>query len=547
VALSSKIKVTLPDEGVIVRRTGKYRTVYKVLETFRNQKRQPTNNRVTIGRLDIESGMLIPNDAYWEHYKDAIQYTNQSEATVSPEIDTIQAVGAPFLVGSTLESLGVANILKNSFGKKRAAAILTTAIHMACNGNVFEYIGDWCEGHLPRSSRLTSQSASALFMSVTHAEKMSFFREWAAKQSNNDCLAYDVTSFSSYAKGIMETEWGYNRDGEKLPQINFGCYLGQRSGLPIFYVTYPGSIVDKSHMQYMMAYNSQLGVGNVCFVMDKGFCTTVNVQYMHDKAIQYVIAAGTDTLTAREAINKARGGIVSMRNRVRPGVYAYSTHSRFYGVTSNMHVYFSPELAERQRRDLYRMVEADEERLNQLNQLTKKDVKRYSARFDIRLAEDGSFTFERDYKKIDKASGTCGFFCILSNTNMDSARALDIYRRKDMIEKGFDDLKNHIDMKRMRTHSSDTTEGKMFCAFIALIAISEIANRMAATTKVKPIGKAELFIEMEKIKVVCFSDARRLINPLTKTQRIILAALGLSENDLMKYLSMGDSQNDHGS
>jgi hypothetical protein len=517
-SLCSKVKVPLPDSGIIIRRAGKYRTVYKVLKTFRNEKKQPTNNRVAIGRLDIESGMLIPNDAYWEHYNESVQYTNQSEASDTIAIDIIQSVGAAFLIENILESLGVASILRNSFGQKKAVAILTAATYMASEGNVFEHVGDWCEEHMPSSAWLTSQSASALFASITNAEKMSFFREWVAMQLNNDYLAYDVTSFSSYAGRILDTEWGYNRDGDNLPQINFGCYLGQQSGLPIFYVTYPGSIVDKSHMKYMMAYNSDLGVDSVCFIMDKGFCTTLNVQYMHGKEIQYIIAAGTDTLTAREAIDNARSSIVTMRNCVRPGVYACSTHSRFYGVTTNMHVYFNPELAERQRRDLYRLVEADEERLRQLEQLTKKEAKRYSARFKIQLAEDEKFTFERDYEKIDKSAGNCGFFCILSNTDTDSTGVLDIYRRKDVIEKGFDDLKNHIDMKRLRTHSGDTTDGKMFCAFIALIAISEIAKRTAAGMKEKPIGKIELMNELEKIKAVYLSNGRHLMNPVTKTR-----------------------------
>ena len=40
--------------------------VYHVLETFRNEKGQPTNRRRLIGKLDEESGMLVPNDAYYE-------------------------------------------------------------------------------------------------------------------------------------------------------------------------------------------------------------------------------------------------------------------------------------------------------------------------------------------------------------------------------------------------------------------------------------------------------------------------------------------------
>ncbi|GAI85050.1 unnamed protein product, partial [marine sediment metagenome] len=39
----------------------------------------------------------------------------------------------------------------------------------------------------------------------------------------------DITSFSSYAKNLDFLEWGYNRDREKLPQINFGVIYGEPS------------------------------------------------------------------------------------------------------------------------------------------------------------------------------------------------------------------------------------------------------------------------------------------------------------------------------
>jgi hypothetical protein len=53
-----------------------------------------------------------------------------------------------------------------------------------------------------------------------------------------------------------------------------------------------------------------------------------------------------------------------------------------------------------------------------------------------------------------------------------------VYKRRDVIEKSFDDTNNHIEMGRMRTHLRETTEGKMFCIFISLIAISEITTKI---------------------------------------------------------------------
>jgi len=535
-ALSSKIKVPLPEMGVTVRGTGKHRYVYKILSTFRNEAGQPDNTRRAIGKFDEKSEMLIPNDAYWEYYGDAHSVSNFLISSSEPLFEGVRSLGASFLIGRILESLGIANILRGAFGDDRALAIIAAATYMVCRGNVFEYVTDWCEGYTFRGALLTSPGSSLLFASITYKERMKFFRAWVKQQPNNEHYAYDVTSFSSYATGIAETEWGYNRDKEKLPQINFGCYLGQERGLPVFYVTYPGSIVDKSHLRYMMEYNKTLGIGKVCFIMDRGFCMTENVKYMHSMRLPYVIGVETWHKTIRVAINEVRDDILSMRHLVKTGVYARSVRSRFYGVNSTLHVFYDPSMAENQRRDLYRTVEVDEEKLCQLEQLTKKEAKRYSKYFLIDLTKDGTFRYERNYEKIDDAAKNCGFYCLLTNTVKESSETLDIYRSKDSIEKGFDDLKNHIDMKRLRTHSSKTTDGKMFCAFIALIVALEMENKLSVYKEEKSMSKSALISELEKIKVVFMNDGKRLMNPITKTQRTIFEHCGISEDDLKSWV-----------
>ena len=55
---------------------------------------------------------------------------------------------------------------------------------------------------------------------------------------------YDLTSFSSYSQMINFLEYGYNRDGVDLPQINLSMVVDKEKGIPVMYDIYPGSIVD---------------------------------------------------------------------------------------------------------------------------------------------------------------------------------------------------------------------------------------------------------------------------------------------------------------
>jgi transposase len=477
--------------------------------------------------------MLVPNDMYWQHYQ-------STGVVMLPTPDSIRSVGTEFVVGQVMESLGLSSMLNDALGATRAHQVATIVEYMVCRGNVMDHLTSWCHDHSWAKAPISAQQASRLFSSLTHREKMEFFRAWVAAQPTGSYLAYDVTSFSSYAEGITDLEWGYNRDGDRLPQINLGCYLNQDSGLPVFYLSYPGSIVDISHLRYMMAYNTDLGIKDVGFVMDKGFCSTANIDWMHNQKLDVILGAETRHQAIRNAIDQVKDQILSMRHLTPHGVYACAVRGRFYGVPSSVHIYYDPLLAERQRQDLFRSVDNVDNTLNQLSTLSQREATSYRAWFTINRAPDGSFTYSKDYDKIDAAAHKSGFFALLTTTDLDSTTVLTIYRRKDVIEKGFDDIKNQIDMKRLRTHNDATTDGKLFLAFIALIVTCHIQTRIGSLLKEKSWSKNTVINHLDKIRIVTTCDGGRLMNPITKAQRLILKHLSLTEEDIKDYILSND-------
>jgi hypothetical protein len=63
--LNPNIQVPLPKSSIIVSSSGKTAYVYRATEAFRNEKNQPTNTCVLIGKLDRGTGQLIPNSRYY--------------------------------------------------------------------------------------------------------------------------------------------------------------------------------------------------------------------------------------------------------------------------------------------------------------------------------------------------------------------------------------------------------------------------------------------------------------------------------------------------
>ena len=100
---------------------------------------------------------------------------------------------------------------------------------------MIHYLEDYTQTHnTAEKGRMSSEQCSKMFASLRQEDMQLFFREWMKHKKQKEYLAYDVTSISSYSKNIQELEWGYNRDKERLPQINMGMYYGEESGLPLY-------------------------------------------------------------------------------------------------------------------------------------------------------------------------------------------------------------------------------------------------------------------------------------------------------------------------
>jgi transposase len=202
-----------------------------------------------------------------------------------------------------------------------------------------------------------------------------------------------------------------------------------------------------------------------------------------------------------------------------------------------MHVYYDQELAVRQKKRIFEEIKSHESDLIQLKRLSKQDAKRHRSFFKIALEADGSFVYERDNDKIEAKADDCGFYCLPANTGLDATQTLAKYRRKDAIEKGFEDVKNQVKMKRLRTRNAETTDGKLFCAFIAPIVASEMGEKLGEFMREKCWSKSRVITEMEKIRVVLAANGKRLMNTVTKTQRTMLDKFGLTEDDLKAYVT----------
>ena len=110
-----------------------------------------------------------------------------------------------------------------------------------------------------------------------------------------------------------------------------------------------------------------------------------------------------------------------------------------------------------------------------------------------------------------------------TNDIKDQVEALRVYRDKDYVEKCFDDLKNQLDIKRLRIHTSSTLNGRLFVQFIDMSALRKKMRDAGLTEK---YTVRELLLEMETLIQVRYSGKYgHILTEVTKPQRQIMKSL----------------------
>lgn len=522
-ALNGTILVDMPAHCVRAKKNGTVYVQYTI-RAYRNEKGKPTSERVSIGKEDPETGKLIPNRNYYE-------YVEKRQQMELPAF--VRSCGTYAAVSGISESLGLKKLLKEHFGEERAREILTVSHYMLLRGNVMYYLPDWSEETVSfGETHLSSAGISRLFSGITENERICFFNDWMKRKKNTEYLAYDVTSISSYGKNMENLEWGYNRDKEKLPQINVGMYFGEESKLPLYYRVYPGSIPDKAHLRYMTEDNEVISSGKTRFVMDRGFYSAENMQYLVQKGCRFIIALPGHMKFCVEMIDKHRSEVV---NQAECYLGKGKPYGKAYEVTENgyrmrVHLYYDPYKATAESERLYEEIERQEKELSQMETPPDRTL-HYDRYFYINRTKTGGLGYRRNMEAINKALSRCGFFLIgETDFKKTTAQILEIYRRRDVVEKSFDNLKNDIDMRRLYVQSDEVAEGKMFTAFIALIVRTYMQNQLCEYMCEHKFTFQKILMELDKVKLIhsaYHENNCRLLNPPTKTQREIMDCLSL--------------------
>jgi len=498
--------------------------VYESVSYWDKKKQQARNKKVCVGKLDPSSGELIPSKRLAPEQAAA----RDPAVTASAEI-----VGPSIILDAITDRLGLGSLLKSCFPKDHQQ-ILTMAYYLTAQGGPLSHCGTWCKSHAPSlEESLSSQRISELLASIGIDEKQTFFNKWMNKVLEDDYLCYDITSISSYSELNEYIKYGHNRDLDNLPQLNLAMLFGQKGRLPVYFQRLPGNITDVTTLHNLLKTFKALEAKTLHYVMDKGFYSKKNVDELLASRDKFILSVPLNNKWVQHAIDDIYEVVNGPEGYQKIDSETLYVHSRLYpwGKENRrcyLHMYYNA----RARADAVDRFNADLVRYRgelESGKLIGEHQEAYDEFFVIKTTPKRGVKVSYNTQAVSHyINRYSGFQALLTNSIKDPAEALQIYRDKDVVEKCFDDLKNQLDMKRLRMHSSATVDGRLFVQFIALIYMSAVRREMRASGLIGRYTTRELLQEMETLTKVKYSGKYgHILTEVTKSQRDILKSLNI--------------------
>lgn len=525
--------------GSIVRqKVGKHVYLYESV-SYRNSEGKPRNKRYPVGKIDPVTGKAVYKPEYLERMageEKPVPLVQQSAFSMEDIRNSkIKEHGAFYLIHQVAEQIGLLRSLQKSL-PQHWKEVFVLSSYLLTTGDPFLYCEQWVSNTecLPVGS-MSSQRISDLLQALSPEQRQSFYQTWCQLRSEQEYLALDITSISSYSQLIDDVEWGYNRNHEPLPQINLCLLMGEKSRLPVYQNIYSGSLKDVSTLDTTLSHiKAFVGDNPLRIVMDKGFFSNRNINDMFDrKHLRWIIAVPFTSNIARKNVDSERKDIDCINNTCVMGADSVRgvTKKRSWNSKHQMfvHVFYNPLKAVKVKEALFAHIAKLKDFAVQETEkaLQDKECKKY---LNIRRSSktDIGYTVTIRKEEFQKRLNYAGWMVLISNDELDAKEALAIYREKDVVEKGFMRLKSSLDLSRIRVHSNERMLNKTFVSFISLILLSHIHRTMLEQGLYEKMTMKQMLLTLAKIRLQEINDVRILF-PLTKEQRKIFKAFDVKE------------------
>lgn len=242
-------------------------------------------------RSETSSELMIPNENFLKYFADVELSVMKKDSIRS----SCLRVGNYFVLRKIIKEYRLPWMIEKYLGKRDTGLFLDLAAYsIISENNAAQYYPDYTYNHplFTEGMHIYSDSRiSDFFSGMTDEQRIGFLNEWNEKRDHREkiYISYDSTNKNCQAGELEMVEFGHPKDNRELPVFNYSVAYNTDNREPLFYEQYPGSIVDVSQLQYMLEKAKGYGYKRAGFILDRGYFSKENIQYMDECGYDFVI------------------------------------------------------------------------------------------------------------------------------------------------------------------------------------------------------------------------------------------------------------------
>lgn len=452
-------------------------------------KKYPVSKKEYLGVVDPETGNLIPKKVETDSLKFSLQDGKFR----------MKNYGGSMIVDTVAKEIHLREDLRASFGDA-ADFMLVLAMGQAMAPTAFMDTALTLESSYIRelvgiketdvSSQRMSEITRILGEASGCTEDLFALR---AKRYSDGTFLYDMTSQSTYSDVGGFAEWGKNRDGESLKQLNIGLVTGHE-GDPVAFDLFPGSVSDITTLR-RFAEDMRERVPGCVLVMDRGFESAGNVADLMEHGMDFIMPCTVSSKAVKSLITDFAKDVSKPEyDRIHDGhvysvcerrlgvaadgdswVYVTDTDPAFGNCRFNVRAYICYDSKKRSD-DEQKLKTALMAKIKELNgkkfeNPAKSFIKKtgwMGKYLEYTIDDEGKMTVGYKNNAMTFFRNRAGMFVMLTPA-VDWETVMTAYDARNNVETAFDIFKNELDGKRGRTGDPVRARGRLLIKFLALM------------------------------------------------------------------------------
>lgn len=441
----------------------------------------------------------------------------------------------------TVKTLKIIEILEKYLPVEKAWMLLLLSFNRVVRPMPFYQAQSWYETTVFQKEwnlDLSGPRISELLATIGESSIPDQFSGRLVEQDRpSDTLIYDLTSLYSYSKTISLLEYGYKREHTGTRQVNLSLVMDKEKMVPLLYDVYPGTITDVTTLLNTIKRINAMGIKDYTLILDRGFFSTSNIDELMKNQVKFVVPATYQLKPVKQLVSKAHKTINNPNNLHMYGketMFVENVELELGEYLLKGYCYYSPKKDHNEEDSFYHRLYDLKERLERMElrkwmkpyHVFHETCKDYAPYYTWKVV-DHRFHVSIKKNAVAQRVNKMGMYILFCNDDLSWDACLATYKSRDLVEKGFDMLKNDIETRPLDVQKENTLRGLLFINFISLILKMRLLHQMRQTGLLEHYTIESLLFELEKIKKTELEDGTIITTPLTKTQKDILEPLKL--------------------